>query len=81
MRKTTEKEKRAAILWAALFVLLLAVCLALLFLPALSIPAGRWLAIVVCAAVIAAMLVGVIIAAMQRVRELDGGEEEDAKRY
>ena len=80
MRETT-KKKRAAVLCAAVMTLLLAVCLALLFLPALDLPAGEWLAIGVTAVVILAMIAGVIAAAVQRVRELDGGEEEAAKKY
>ena len=81
MRETIERKKRAAVLCAVVLALLLAVCLALLFLPALSVPAGEWLAIGITAVVIVAMIAGVIAAASQRVRELDSGEEEDAKRY
>lgn len=80
MRETT-KKKRAAVACAAVMTLLLAVCLALLFLPALDIPAGEWLAICVCAAVILAMIAGVIAAAVQRLRELRGGEEEESEKY
>ncbi len=80
MRETTRK-KRAAVLCAAVMALLFLLCLALLFLPARMAPAGEWLAIAVGAAVLLAMLAGVIAAAAQRVRELKSGEEEAAKKY
>ena len=80
MREIT-KKKAAALLCAAAAVLLFLLTLAVTLLPALELRAGEWLALGVGALCILAMIVGVIAAAAQRLRELDSGEEEEAKKY
>lgn len=80
MRETT-KKKAAAVLCAAVMVLLLAVTLLITLLPVLQLRAGEWIAVGFAALCILAVIVGVIAAAAQRLRELNGGEEEEAKKY
>lgn len=93
MRNTTDK-KWGAFLCAVIVLAFLFVYLALLFcglfqeaamakaegqaLPGVSAAMGF---IVVCGLLLAAMIVGILIALFLRFRELEGGEEEDAKKY
>lgn len=93
MRNTTDK-KLGAFLCAVIAVAVLSAYLALLFYGLLQeaglVQAGRqgilgvaagigWIA--VCGLLLAAMIAGVLIALFLRFRELEGGEEEDAKKY
>lgn len=80
-----KKRKRAApLVCAAVIIVFLGLFLGLLLLPLLDISSGDGavLAILVLyALVIVAMIIGVVIALAQRLREIDGGEEDDAKQY
>lgn len=83
MQNGTDK-KRGAVLCAAVIVGLLAIVLAVFLAPVLgamyeeAIVAGILL---VYALVIIAVIAGVIFALRERIREIEGGEEEDAKKY
>ncbi len=83
MRKGTEK-KRGAVICAAVIVGLLAIVLAMFMLPVLGAmyeDAVVAVILIVYGAVIAAVIVGVLCALRERLREIEGGEEEDAKKY
>lgn len=93
MRNTTDK-KLGAFLCAVIAVAVLSAYLALLFYGLLQeaglVQAGRQGIlgvaagigfIAVCGLLLAAMIAGVLIALFLRFRELEGGEEEDAKKY
>lgn len=83
MRKGTD-TKRAAIICAAVIVGLLAIVLAAFMVPALGamyegiVVAG---VMVVYGLMIIAVIVGVLFALRERLKEIEGGEEEDAKKY
>lgn len=87
MRSDTEKTRKS--LAAAVAALVVVVILGLVLLSLLSALEetavfGIHLAtafLVVYALVILAMILGVVAALRQRLRELKGGEEEEAKKY
>lgn len=83
MRKTTDK-KIAPILCALAVVLLLVGYIALLVTALRGDDAGLPLAVVIgilYGVPILAVIFGVIAALRQRLREIDGGEEDEAKKY
>ena len=83
MRNGTDK-KRAAIICAAVIVGFLAIVLAVYLVPVLEamyegfVVAGI---MVLYALMIVAVIVGVLLALRERIREIESGEEEDAKKY
>lgn len=83
MRNGTDK-KRAAVICAAVIVGLLAILLAVFMVPVLGamyeglVVAGI---LAVYALMIIAVIVGVLFALRERLKEIEGGEEEDAKKY
>ena len=87
MQNGTDKKRKG--LAAAVAALVMVVIFGLLLLALLSalgetMVFGVHLAtafLVVYALVVLAMIVGVIMALRQRLRELKGGEEEEAKKY
>lgn len=86
MRNDTEKKsvKKGAILSAVVVIAFLGVYLAIFLYPLLQGSCGEVLAAVIMAVyalAIAAVMVGVVIALRQRLREIEGGEEADAKQY
>ena len=83
MRDTT-KKKRASILSAAVIVGLLGIVIATVLVPLVRETNGDGIAIgflVVYGLVLVAVIVGVLAALGQRLKEIEGGEEEDAKKY
>ena len=83
MRNTTDK-KRGAIACAAVgigfFVVMLAVLLFSLVADAYADWVG-WAVLLIYGAIILAVILGIAAALRQRLRELEKGEEEDAKKY
>ena len=75
--------KRGAILSALVVVAFFLVYLALLATAILEAPQDviGWLAVVLAGGIFVAMIVGVVLALSQRLKEIDSGEEEDAKKY
>ena len=75
--------KRGAILSALVVVAFFLVYLALLATAILEAPQDviGWLAVVLAGGIFVAMIVGVVLALSQRLKEIDNGEEEDAKKY
>lgn len=80
MRKNT---KRAAILCAAVVVGFFLLYLALIATAAADVPEDTvgLLVVVFVGLIVLAMVGGVLLALRQRLKEIDGGEEEDARKY
>ena len=84
MMQDSTKKRRGAIICAAIMVGLLGACLALCIFPLLSVSYGEAVAVgflVIYGLVIVAVIIGVLAALRQRLREIEGGEEDDAKQY
>ena len=83
MRNIT-KKKKAPILCAAVIIGALAIFLATILFPLIGVAYGELFAVgflLIYGFVILAVIVGVILALRQRLKEIEGGEEEDAKKY
>lgn len=83
MQKNT-KKKWAAIVCAAVIVGLLGLFLAAILFPLIGEACGETVAmgfLLVYGLVIVAVVVGVLVALRQRLREIKGGEEDEAKKY
>lgn len=85
MRNATERTKRrAAITCAVILVCILAALVAVLLYPVLGNhfeEAAVMAILILYALAVLAVIVGVLIALGQRLKEIKGGEEEDAKKY
>jgi hypothetical protein len=86
MRNGTNKKKTVApILCAGAVLLMLMVVLALMAYPFFAARMEEQLVLMLAfglyGVLIVAMIVGVVMALCQRLREIRGGEEEDAKKY
>ena len=86
MQNATDRrqKKRAPILCAAVLVLLLGVFLGVVLLPLLWMgrdTAGVVTILLIYALAVAAVMAGVLAALRQRLREIDKGEEDEAKQY
>ena len=75
--------KRGAIFSALAVVAFFALYLALLATAILEAPSDviGWVAVILAGSVCVAIIVGVLLALSQRLKEIDGGEEEDARKY
>ena len=75
--------KRGAIFSALAVVAFFALYLALLATAILEAPSDviGWVAVILAGRVFVALIVGVLLALSQRLKEIDGGEEEDARKY
>lgn len=84
MQKNTNKKKLTAIISAAVIVVLLAAFLAVFIMAVFSDEPGEtalWMIVILYGVPIIAVILGVVFALRQRVKEIDSGEEEDAKKY
>ena len=86
MRGNSEKRRRkiAPMVCAVVILGVLGVLLGLVVLPLLGLGRGDSTAMVILALyalALLAVMIGVIAATLQRLREIDRGEEEDAKKY
>ena len=75
--------KSGAIFSALAVVAFFALYLALLATAILEAPSDviGWVAVILAGSVFVAIIVGVLLALSQRLKEIDGGEEEDARKY
>lgn len=83
MPKNTN-EKRGAIICGVVVIALLVLCLGGVIAAVLwDMSAGFEIAwvLLIHGSIIAAVLIGVLLALRQRLKEIDKGEEEDAKKY
>ena len=79
-----DNKKSGSILSAVVIITILAVFVGCILFPLLSEMAGMFFAVMlllVYGGVIVAVIVGVIAALRQRLREIEDGEEEEAKKY
>ena len=75
--------KRGAIFSALAVVAFFVLYLVLLATAVLEAPQDviGWLAVILAGSIFVAMIVGVLMALSQRLKEIDKGEEEDATKY
>ena len=75
--------KRGAILSALVVVAFFLVYLVLLATAVLEVPEETigLMAVLFAGAIFLAFIIGVLLARGQRLKEIDGGEEEDARKY
>ena len=79
-----KSKKKAPVLCAVGMILLLSVFLVTIMAPLIGEAAGKTMAVgflLIYGSVILAVIVGIVAALRQRLREIEGGEEEDAKKY
>ena len=84
MSQTKKDKKRASILSAVVIISILAVFVGFILFPLVSEMAGMLFAVAILllyAGGIVAVIFGVIAALRQRLQEIEGGEEEEAKKY
>lgn len=86
MRQENKKSRKAAgaFLCAAVIIGLLSVFLAVMIFPILTVGVGETAAvgiIIFYGIIIIAVIIGIIAALISRLREINGGEEEEAKKY
>ena len=85
MRNDPEnKKKRGPIIAASVVIGFLGIVLAALIFPLITESMGILPAVFILllyGGVIIAMIVGIIMALRQRLKEIESGEEEDAKQY
>ena len=81
---TKRRKKKAPIICAVVVIVLLGSFLATILFPLIGEVVGEALAVgflLIYGGGIVAVIVGVVVALRQRLREIEGGEEEDAKQY
>ena len=85
MRNDTKKsKKKAPIICAAVMIAFMGSILAIILFPLLGEVVGESLVVgilFVYSGGIIAVIIGVVAALRQRLREIEGGEEEDARQY
>ena len=75
--------KRGAIFSALAVVAFFLLYLVLLAAAILEVPGDiiGWIGVLLAGSIFVAIIVGVLMALSQRLKEIDSGEEEDAKKY
>ena len=84
MSNSKENKKRASILSAVVIILVLAVFVGFILFPLISEMGGLFFAVMILlvyAGGIVAVILGILAALRQRLREIESGEEEEAKQY
>ena len=84
MSQINKDKKRASILSAVVIISILAVFVGFILVPLVSEMGGMLFAVAILllyAGGIVAVIFGVIAALRQRLEEIEGGEEEEAKKY
>ena len=84
MSENKENKKRASILSAVVIITILAVFVGCILFPLLNEIAGIFFAAVILLVYVGgiiAVIFGILAALNQRLREIDSGEEEEAKKY
>ena len=84
MSGNKEDKKRGSILSAVVIISILAVFVGFILFPLISEMGGMLFAAVILllyAGGIVAVIFGIIAALRQRLEEIEGGEEEEAKKY
>ena len=81
---TKKRKKLVPIVITVVFVAFLGIFLATIILPLIGEIYGEFLAVgflLIYGGLIVAAIAGIIIALRQRLKEIEGGEEEDARKY
>ena len=84
MSRNKEDKKRGAVISAVIIIVVLAVFVGFILFPLISEMGGVFFAVILLMLYIAgilAVIFGVIAALRQRLEEIEGGEEEEAKKY
>lgn len=84
MSKSKDNQKRASILSAVVIIAVLAVFVGFILFPLISEMGGLFFAVMILlvyAGGIVAVILGILAALRQRLREIESGEEEEAKQY
>lgn len=84
MPETKDTKKRASIRSAVVIIAILAVFVGFILFPLICEMGGMLFAVMVLllyAGGIVAVIFGILAALKQRLEELEGGEEEEAKKY
>lgn len=84
MTENKKSKKRASILSAVVIIAILAVFIGCILFPLLHEAAGMFLLVMLLLFYIGgilAVIFGIIAALRQRLREIDSGEEEEARKY
>jgi len=81
---TKTNKKKAPIICAVVVIAFLGIFLATILFPLIGETMGEALAVgflLIYGGLIVAAIIGIIAALRQRLKEIEGGEEEDAKQY
>ena len=84
MSRNKEDKKRGAVISAVIIITMLAVFVGCILFPLISEMGGVFFAVMLLMLYIAgilAVIFGIIAALKQRLEEIEGGEEEEAKKY
>lgn len=84
MSTSKENKKRASTLSAVVIIAVLAVFVGFILFPLVSEMGGLFFAVMILlvyAGGIVAVIFGILAALRQRLREIESGEEEEAKQY
>ena len=84
MSRNKEDKKRGAVISAVIIITMLAVFVGFILFPLISEMGGVFFAVMLLMLYIAgilAVIFGIIAALKQRLEEIEGGEEEEAKKY
>ena len=84
MSRNKEDKKRGAIISAVIIITMLAVFVGCILFPLISEMGGVFFAVMLLMLYIAgilAVIFGVIAALKERLKEIESGEEEEAKKY
>ena len=84
MSSSKDNQKRASILSAVVIIAVLAVFVGFILFPLISEMGGLFFAVMILlvyAGGIVAVILGILAALRQRLREIESGEEEEAKQY
>lgn len=83
MQNATENKKLAPVICALAVIVIMAVYIAVMIYPMLEARGNIALILFFAVYILmtAGVIVGVILALRQRLKEIDGGEEEEAKKF
>lgn len=84
MRNTTNRKKWGAILCEVVVIAFLSIYLAVILFPVVGAALGDTIGmifLIVYGLIVVGIIVGVVLALRQRLKEIDSGEEEEAKQY
>lgn len=84
MSRNKEDKKRGAVISAVIIIVVLAVFVGFILFPLISEMGGMFFAVMLLMLYVGgilAVIFGILAALKQRLEEIEGGEEEEAKKY